>query len=171
MEANGSILTDKYSEGLPTGNACYYSGNEWIDELEGPLSQTSERSRHFTLTLPSGASRPSTSLSFPVLTMLFTRHPGSFAALAALLQPQDRLMGLGLPDGGHLTHRFYVNLIHIFFSPQSYHLLIPGTVECRQRSRRKRPCRRSIFNPSHMTLDSATQLIDYSAAGLAGSHL
>jgi len=33
----------------------------------------------------------------------------SFAALTALLQPQDRLMGLGLPDGGHLTHGYYVN--------------------------------------------------------------
>lgn len=32
----------------------------------------------------------------------------SFAALTALLQPQDRLMGLGLPDGGHLTHGYYV---------------------------------------------------------------
>lgn len=33
----------------------------------------------------------------------------SFAALTALLQPQDRLMGLGLPDGGHLTHGYYVS--------------------------------------------------------------
>lgn len=32
MEANGSILTNKYSEGLP--DARYYGGNEWIDELE-----------------------------------------------------------------------------------------------------------------------------------------
>ena len=32
MEANGSILTNKYSEGLP--GARYYGGNEWIDELE-----------------------------------------------------------------------------------------------------------------------------------------
>lgn len=31
----------------------------------------------------------------------------NFAALTALLQPQDRLMGLGLPDGGHLTHGYY----------------------------------------------------------------
>jgi len=37
----------------------------------------------------------------------------SFAALTALLQPQDRLMGLGLPDGGHLTHGYYVNRVFI----------------------------------------------------------
>ncbi len=35
----------------------------------------------------------------------------SFAALTALIQPQDRLMGLGLPDGGHLTHGYYVSLL------------------------------------------------------------
>ena len=35
----------------------------------------------------------------------------SFAALTALLQPQDRLMGLGLPDGGHLTHGYYVSTV------------------------------------------------------------
>ena len=34
----------------------------------------------------------------------------SFAAYTALIQPQDRIMGLGLPDGGHLTHGFYVRL-------------------------------------------------------------
>ena len=33
----------------------------------------------------------------------------SFAALTALIQPQDRLMGLGLRDGGHLTHGYYVS--------------------------------------------------------------
>jgi Serine hydroxymethyltransferase len=36
----------------------------------------------------------------------------SFAALTALIQPQDRLMGLGLPDGGHLTHGYYVRSAH-----------------------------------------------------------
>ena len=35
----------------------------------------------------------------------------NFAALTALIQPQDRLMGLGLPDGGHLTHGYYVRPI------------------------------------------------------------
>lgn len=40
----------------------------------------------------------------------------SFAALTALLQPQDRLMGLGLPDGGHLTHGYYVRPLGIFYT-------------------------------------------------------
>ncbi len=37
-----------------------------------------------------------------------THTSASFAAFTALIQPQDRIMGLGLPDGGHLTHGFYV---------------------------------------------------------------
>lgn len=52
-----------------------------------------------------------------VRSLLFKRpfsseaHPfPSFAALTALIQPQDRLMGLGLPDGGHLTHGYYVSV-------------------------------------------------------------
>ena len=36
------------------------------------------------------------------------RHYHSFATFTALLEPQDRIMGLGLPDGGHLTHGYYV---------------------------------------------------------------
>ena len=42
----------------------------------------------------------------------------SFAALTALIQPQDRIMGLGLPDGGHLTHGYYVCMLLTFhYSP------------------------------------------------------
>lgn len=40
----------------------------------------------------------------------------SFAALTALIQPQDRLMGLGLPDGGHLTHGYYVRIYYLYYS-------------------------------------------------------
>jgi hypothetical protein len=82
-----------------------------------------ERSKHFTLTLPSGASmfspipdlRPSRSIYF-LFHYVYSAET-SFAALTALLQPQDRLMGLGLPDGGHLTHGYYV--ISFLVSPQA----------------------------------------------------
>src|SRR6267154_980821 len=79
-------------------------------------SVASEHSRHSTLILPSGVSmfspildlRPSRSISF--LVPLRYSPETSFAALTALLQPQDRLMGLGLPDGCHLTYGYYVSL-------------------------------------------------------------
>jgi hypothetical protein len=86
-------------------------------------SVASEPSRHSTLILPFGVlmfspildPRPSRSISF--FFPLRYSPETSFAALTALLQPQDRLMGLGLPDGGHLTHGYYVNS---FLVSQSY---------------------------------------------------
>ncbi|KAF5349169.1 hypothetical protein D9756_009357 [Leucocoprinus leucothites] len=93
MEANGSILTNKYSEGLP--NARYYGGNEYIDELEVLC-----RKRALTAFNLDPA-------TWGVNVQPYSGSTANFAALTALIQPQDRLMGLGLPDGGHLTHGYY----------------------------------------------------------------
>ncbi|KAG1779435.1 serine hydroxymethyltransferase-domain-containing protein [Suillus placidus] len=93
MEANGSILTNKYSEGLP--NARYYGGNEHIDELE--ILCRKRALEAFNLD----------PAKWGVNVQPYSGSTANFAALTALLQPQDRLMGLGLPDGGHLTHGYY----------------------------------------------------------------
>ncbi|EGO03465.1 hypothetical protein SERLA73DRAFT_129788 [Serpula lacrymans var. lacrymans S7.3] len=93
MEANGSILTNKYSEGLPA--ARYYGGNEYIDELEVLCRKRALEA--FNLD-------PAT---WGVNVQPYSGSTANFAALTALCQPQDRLMGLGLPDGGHLTHGYY----------------------------------------------------------------
>ncbi|KAK7036559.1 glycine hydroxymethyltransferase shm1 [Paramarasmius palmivorus] len=93
MEANGSILTNKYSEGLP--GARYYGGNEWIDELENLCRQRALKA--FNLD----------PAKWGVNVQPYSGSTANFAALTALVQPQDRLMGLGLPDGGHLTHGYY----------------------------------------------------------------
>ncbi|KAJ7253691.1 serine hydroxymethyltransferase-domain-containing protein [Mycena haematopus] len=93
MEANGSILTNKYSEGLP--NARYYGGNEYIDELE--ILCRKRALQAFNLD----------PAKWGVNVQPYSGSTANFAALTALIQPQDRLMGLGLPDGGHLTHGYY----------------------------------------------------------------
>jgi len=93
MEANGSILTNKYSEGLP--NARYYGGNEWIDELEVLCRKRALEAFHLD------------PAKWGVNVQPYSGSTANFAALTALIQPQDRLMGLGLPDGGHLTHGYY----------------------------------------------------------------
>ncbi|KAI0938522.1 hypothetical protein AcV5_000186 [Taiwanofungus camphoratus] len=93
MEANGSILTNKYSEGLPA--ARYYGGNEWIDELEVLCQKRALQAFHLD------------PAKWGVNVQPYSGSTANFAALTALLQPQDRLMGLGLPDGGHLTHGYY----------------------------------------------------------------
>jgi len=93
MQANGSILTNKYSEGLP--NARYYGGNEWIDELEVLCRKRALEAFHLD------------PAKWGVNVQPYSGSTANFAALTALIQPQDRLMGLGLPDGGHLTHGYY----------------------------------------------------------------
>ncbi|KAF7323739.1 Serine hydroxymethyltransferase [Mycena kentingensis (nom. inval.)] len=93
MEANGSILTNKYSEGLPA--ARYYGGNEYIDELEVLCRKRALEA--FGLD----------SAKWGVNVQPYSGSTANFAALTALIQPNDRLMGLGLPDGGHLTHGYY----------------------------------------------------------------
>ncbi|KAJ4468858.1 serine hydroxymethyltransferase-domain-containing protein [Lentinula aciculospora] len=93
MEANGSIFTNKYSEGLP--GARYYGGNEYVDELENLCRERALKA--FNL-------NPA---KWGVNVQPYSGSTANFAALTALIQPQDRLMGLGLPDGGHLTHGYY----------------------------------------------------------------
>ncbi|KAF4563789.1 Serine hydroxymethyltransferase, cytosolic [Pleurotus pulmonarius] len=93
MDANGSILTNKYSEGLP--NARYYGGNEYIDELEILCRKRALEAFHLD------------PAKWGVNVQPYSGSTANFAALTALIQPQDRLMGLGLPDGGHLTHGYY----------------------------------------------------------------
>jgi glycine hydroxymethyltransferase len=111
MEANGSILTNKYSEGLP--NARYYGGNEWIDELEILCRKRALQAFHLDPAVWGVNVQPYSGSTAKYVYLFFVplrnSPETSFAALTALIQPQDRLMGLGLPDGGHLTHGYYVN--------------------------------------------------------------
>ncbi|KAL0091042.1 serine hydroxymethyltransferase [Phycomyces blakesleeanus] len=95
IEANGSPLTNKYSEGLP--GARYYGGNEFIDELE--LLCRKRALAAFNL-------NPE---QWGVNVQPYSGSTANFAALTALIQPQDRLMGLDLPSGGHLTHGYQTN--------------------------------------------------------------
>lgn len=125
MEANGSILTNKYSEGLP--GARYYGGNEYIDELEVLCRKRALKA--FNLD----------PAKWGVNVQPYSGSTANFAALTALIQPQDRLMGLGLPDGGHLTHGYYT-------------------------AKKKMTASSIYFQSFPYALDPSTQLIDY--AGL-----
>ncbi|CBQ70355.1 probable serine hydroxymethyltransferase, cytosolic [Sporisorium reilianum SRZ2] len=93
MEANGSILTNKYSEGLP--GARYYGGNEYIDQLEVLCQQRALKAFNLDPKV------------WGVNVQPYSGSTANFATFTALLQPQDRIMGLGLPSGGHLTHGYY----------------------------------------------------------------
>jgi glycine hydroxymethyltransferase len=90
MEANGSPLTNKYSEGLP--GARYYGGNEFIDQVENLCRQRALQAFHLN---------PE---EWGVNVQSYSGSTANFSALTALIGPHDRLMGLDLPSGGHLTH-------------------------------------------------------------------
>ncbi|OZJ05301.1 Serine hydroxymethyltransferase 2 [Bifiguratus adelaidae] len=92
MEANGSALTNKYSEGLP--GARYYGGNEYIDQVENLCRKRALTAFHLDAE------------KWGVNVQPYSGSTANFAALTALIQPQDRLMGLDLPSGGHLTHGY-----------------------------------------------------------------
>jgi glycine hydroxymethyltransferase len=90
MECLGSVLTNKYSEGYP--GARYYGGNQYIDQIESlAISRTLKA---FNLN----------SDSWGVNVQPYSGSPANLAAYTAILKPGDKLMGLDLYCGGHLTH-------------------------------------------------------------------
>uniref|UniRef100_A0A0E0MLP5 Serine hydroxymethyltransferase n=1 Tax=Oryza punctata TaxID=4537 RepID=A0A0E0MLP5_ORYPU len=93
MEALGSPLTNKYSEGMP--GARYYGGNEVIDEVEELCRARALAAFHLD---------PE---AWGVNVQPYSGSPANFAAYTGLLQPHERIMGLDLPSGGHLTHGYY----------------------------------------------------------------
>lgn len=93
MECLGSCLTNKYSEGLP--HARYYGGNEVVDQVEELCQKRA---------LQAYGLDPN---KWGVNVQPYSGSPANFAVYTALLRPHDRIMGLDLPSGGHLTHGFY----------------------------------------------------------------
>ena len=104
MEAQGSVLTNKYAEGYP--NKRYYGGCQYVDQCE---SLAIERAKAL----------------FQTEYANVQPHSGSQANMAvffAELQPGDKLMGLNLSHGGHLTHGSRVNFSGILYQPVFYTL-------------------------------------------------
>ena len=98
MQAQSSLLTNKYAEGYP--NRRYYGGCEFVDEVE---NITIERAKALF-----GAEHANVQ-----------PHSGSQANMAvyfAILKPQDTVMGMDLSHGGHLTHGSRVNFSGMLYN-------------------------------------------------------
>lgn len=102
MAAQGSVLTNKYAEGLPSKR--YYGGCEFVDEIESIAIERVKQlfgAAHANVQPHSGAQ-------------------ANFAVFLSLLEPGDTIMGMDLSHGGHLTHGSPVNVSGKWFKVQHY---------------------------------------------------
>lgn len=120
MEALGSVLTNKYSEGQP--GSRYYGGCEYIDQVENLCKERA---------LSTFKLKPNT---WGVNVQPYSGSPANFAIYNALLKPHDRIMGLDLPSGGHLTHGYYtqkkkISATSVFFESLPYKIKSDGYID------------------------------------------
>ncbi|MEZ4299269.1 MAG: serine hydroxymethyltransferase [Polyangiaceae bacterium] len=102
LEATGTVLTNKYSEGYPRKR--YYEGQQQVDgveELAKSRIQALFGAEHANVQAYSGS-------------------PANLAVYFAFCKPGDTIMGLGLPAGGHLTHGWNVSITGKFFRSVPY---------------------------------------------------
>ncbi|GGK50664.1 serine hydroxymethyltransferase [Streptomyces flaveus] len=104
MEAQGSVLTNKYAEGYP--GRRYYGGCEHVDVVERIAIERIKElfgAEHANVQPHSGAQ-------------------ANAAAMFALLKPGDTIMGLNLAHGGHLTHGMKINFSGKLYNVVAYHV-------------------------------------------------
>jgi len=113
METVGSVMTNKYSEGYP--GQRYYGGNEFIDQAESLCQQRA---------LETFRLDPE---KWGVNVQPLSGSPSNMAVFTALLKPHDRIMGLDLPHGGHLSHGYQtptkkISAVSTYFETMPYRL-------------------------------------------------
>ena len=111
LKANGSIFTNKYSEGYP--GRCYYGGQDYTDQVERlAIERVCKlfKCKFANVQPHSGA-------------------PANLAVYAALLEPGDVVLGMDLSHGGHLTHGHPLTLPAKIYKFVNYKMKNPDTGE------------------------------------------
>src|SRR5215472_11649743 len=125
LEASGSVLTNKYSEGY--AGRRYYEGQQFIDQLERIAC---ERAEHL-FGIDHANVQP------------YSGSPANLAVYLAFLHPGDKVMGMSLPMGGHLTHGWPVSVTGKWFKPVQYGVRADNGMldldEVQDLARRERP--------------------------------
>src|SRR6201987_4903620 len=104
LEAQGSVLTNKYAEGYP--GKRYYGGCEWVDIAEQLAIDRAKEvfgAEHVNVQPHAGAQ-------------------ANNAAYMALIDPGDTIMGMALDHGGHLTHGMKLNVSGKLYKVVAYHV-------------------------------------------------
>lgn len=120
MSILGSVLTNKYSEGLP--GKRYYGGNCIIDKIESLCQKRALEAFHLDST------------QWGVNVQPYSGSIANLIAYNAILEPNDRIMGLDLPSGGHLTHGFYthkkkISATSVFYQSLPYYVNSEGFID------------------------------------------
>ena len=102
LEATGTLLTNKYSEGYP--GKRYYEGQQIIDQVE---ELARERAKELF-----GVEHAN--------VQPYSGSPANLAVYLAFCEPGDTVMGMALPMGGHLTHGWSVSITGKWFRPVQY---------------------------------------------------
>src|SRR5579864_7761912 len=102
LEASGTVLTNKYSEGYP--GRRYYEGQQFIDPIETLAIERAES----LFGVDHANVQP------------YSGSPANLAVYLAFAQPGDPIMGMSLPMGGHLTHGAAVSVAGRWFRPVQY---------------------------------------------------
>lgn len=107
MQAQGSLLTNKYAEGYP--GKRYYGGCQYVDEVECIAIERAKK----LFCEPAG-------VEMAVNVQPHSGAQANEAVLFGLLNPGDTVMGMSLADGGHLTHGMHLNFSGRYFNIVSY---------------------------------------------------
>lgn len=111
IEALGSVLTNKYSEGFPRKR--YYGGQENIDIIEEIAQERAKK----LFGVPHANVQP------------YSGSPANLAVYVAVCNPGDTVLGQNLPDGGHLTHGWKASATSMFYNTIGYHVKEDGYLD------------------------------------------